>query len=175
MDDGAGRAAHAPRGHREAAGTWSGSSRHTVLPPAVWHTRLPVPDLKSSPSAGGPGPGHALPGKAHGAETGATDPDTLDVAFDDGIPRLAPHPMPGMLKPTPRSGRGVRPHVSYVVVVGRRTGQGDAQDLGGFFLDLEDGVRLFQPSPQPRVFLAQLLVLDGDLVATTPLGSPRPG
>ncbi len=105
---------------------------------------------------------------------GATDPDTLDLACDDGIRTRAPHPMPGMLKPTPHSERGVRQHVSYVVV-GRRRVQGDPQDLGGFFLDLKDGLRLFQSSPQPRVFLAQLLVLDGDLVATTSLGSPRLG
>ena len=64
--------------------------------------------------------------------------------------------------------------VSYVVV-GWRTVQGDAQDLGGFFLDLEDRVRLFQSSSQTGDLLAQLLVLDGDLVTTTPLGSPRPG
>lgn len=105
---------------------------------------------------------------------GATDLDTLDVACDDNIPRHAPHPMPGTWKPTQQSGRDVRPHVSYVVV-GRRRVQGNAQDLGGFFLDLEHGLRLFQPSPQPGVFVAQLLVLDGDLVTTPPPGSPRPG
>ena len=38
--------------------------------------------------------------------------------------------------------------------------QGDLQQLGGFFLDIEDRLRLLEPLPQPGVLFAQLLVLE---------------
>ena len=108
------------------------------------------------------------------ATTGGRRKDPIAMAYAHGTPKHAPHPTPGTPPPTRLSGPVVRPHVSYVVVA-RRTVQGDAQDLGGFFLDLEDRLRLLQPTPQPGVFLPQLLVLDGYLVPTTTLRTPRLG
>ncbi len=174
MDDAAGVAAGAPPLRRAVPDTSCGSSRDTVLPPAT-RRRLPLgPGLRSAPRAGCPARQRARFGKAHVATRGARHEDRIAMVYAHGGPTHAPHPRPGTPPPTRPSGPVVLPHASYVVVAWR-TVQGDAQDLGGFFLDLEDRVRLLQPSTQTGVFLAQLLVLDGDLVAATSLGSPRLG
>ena len=101
----------------------------------------------------------------HTATVGATNALSARAISGADKPRHELHPTPGTPEPGQRWEPAFPRPLSFVVGV-RRPVQGDPQQLGGFFLDIEDRLRLLEPLPQPGVLFAQLLVLDSHRIAT---------
>src|SRR5439155_22362480 len=150
---GAGRAAHAPRRCRPGGGTSCAASTGSRPPRAAWRGPAPAVRLRSAWSAGPAGP-LVVPTRSKPGQAWSAGAPCVDVGAGRGWPAVSRAPRTRgrslLAGPAPR-------WPASVVLVAVEVLQGDPQELGSFFLDLEQSLHALEAPMQPGVLPLQIL------------------